>query len=118
MPTAGTCCAEWCARPIEGADIGTRVEQRRLAEGGPLLVYSAMKDSAGPLDPPTGTRVAVYHRKCWWAVTKRDRVMAAAVADPSGHPGDADWRDPVTCDAEDQRGVLGRADRGDRASPG
>jgi hypothetical protein len=114
MPTAGNCSAEWCGRAIEGRDIALRVEQHRTPDG--VRAYADMRGVDGPLSQAlaAGPRIAVYHRKCWFGATKVSRlaVLAARAADPSGQPGEADWREPETCEVEELRGVFGPADRG------
>lgn len=116
------CAFEACRRTIGRAELGKRAEVHRVA--GEERVYGeGMPD--GSLAEAGGPLVRVYHGKCWFAQHHRTQLSSGAIAwrqvlDDAGPPvrrESADWRGQEACDVEELRGVVGRADRGDRASP-
>jgi hypothetical protein len=104
------CAFDPCRRSILGPDIARRAQVHRDGTG--LKVFGrGMPD--GPLEAAEGLLVEVYHSKCWYSHIKRERILAARSADPSGQPGVTDWRDQESRDVGDLRG---EGDRGNRAA--
>jgi hypothetical protein len=114
MPAGLICAFEACRKPVAAPEEGKKVEVHRV--GGELVPFGPGME-AGTVAQATGPLVRVYHGVCYWRLVKRERLLAARVADPSGQTSHAGWRERETCDVEDLRGELGRGAGGAGAAP-
>lgn len=110
MPGGLVCHFPACRRSILSPEAALRVEVHRV--GGKLVAFGRGME-AGLLDQAQGPLVRTYHGVCWWRQVKRDRLAAALLADPPGHPAG----EREACDAEDPGRGLDGADGGAGAAP-
>lgn len=74
-------------------------------------VYGDVPGAAGHLEAATGALKRAYHKKCWLAEQRRNRLQEARDADPSAQQGASpDWREPVSAEVEDIRPREGDRD--------
>lgn len=81
-----------CRRDITGNDYATRIEVRAGLVFGKGMRDGFLSQATGPLDK-------VFHRKCWFAWARQQKLQAAKGDAPERRV--TDWRDQEVHDLED-----------------